>query len=302
MTSQQVAILGGDRRELRIARRLLDSGHKVTAFGAVADSRLPVEWAASSIDAVNGATWIVCPSPGLGAGDVVYAPASSVPIVLDEALLRASSADSGGVILGRATPTVAQAAQLVGVRLYEMKDDRSLAISNATAVAEAVLRLLIEHTEQVLPEHQILVLGYGATGSALTDDLLGIGCRVSVAARRRDSQERIRQRGARPVDFADRNDEFVTATVVVNTVPSVESLPTASFSALGESLVVDIASPPGGLDHTAARDAGLNVVWARALAGGRAPISVGDAQFRFIESAMKQLAPPERPDDAVAAD
>lgn len=301
MIGYRVAILGGDRRELRIARRLLDLGHKVAVFGVVGDPELPVERATSPIDAVRGATWIVCPSPGLGDGDLVYAPASSEPIVLDETLLLASSAADGGLVLGRSTPTVAQAAQLAGVGLYEMKDDRSLAISNATSVAEAVLRLLIEQTERVLPEHRILVLGYGATGSALADDLLGIACQVSVAARRRDSQERIRQRGARPVDFAARNDEFEAADIVVNTVPSTDSLPTASFSTLNGSLIVDIASPPGGLDHAAAADAGLNVIWARGLAGARGPVSVGDAQFRFIKSAMDQHAPPDRSDGAAHA-
>jgi dipicolinate synthase subunit A len=171
-----------------------------------------------------------------------------------------------------------------------MKDDRSLAISNATSVGEAVLCLLVNHTERVLPEYRILVLGYGATGAALVDDLLGVGCHVSVAARRRDSQERIRQRGAEPVNFEDRVEEFAAADIVVNTVPSTDSIPRSAYETLKGSLVVDIASPPGGLDHDAASEDGLNVVWARGLAGGRAPVSVGEGQFRFIQAAMATAA------------
>jgi dipicolinate synthase subunit A len=47
------------------------------------------------------------------------------------------------------------------------------------------------------------------------------------------------------------------------------------------ALVMDLASPPGGMDHDGARALGLNVVWARAQAGS-APRHAGHAQFRVM--------------------
>jgi hypothetical protein len=44
---------------------------------------------------------------------------------------------------------------------------------------------------------------------------------------------------------------------------------------------MDLASPPGGMDHDGARALGLNVVWARAQAGS-APRHAGHAQFRVM--------------------
>jgi dipicolinate synthase subunit A len=295
MSATRVAVLGGDAREVYIAGQLCAQGHQVALFGVSGDGDPRIDHAASAEEAVSGASWIVCPSPGLGAGDRVYAPGCTVPITLDGPLLAASRAADGGLVLGRATPGVVSAARTAGVQLFEMKDDRSLAIANATAVAEALLALLIGKTERVLPEHRFLILGYGATGAAVTDALLGLACPVGVAARRSEHLERARQRGAVPAAYPDRLQAMSEAGVVINTVPSPDAILASAFPTLHGVIVVDIASPPGGTDHQAARDHGLDITWARGLAGARAPLSAGDAQLRVITDAMAAAAQNRRP-------
>jgi dipicolinate synthase subunit A len=290
----RVAVLGGDSREVYVAEQLSALGYEVALFGAPSRAATErsscVEHAGSARAAVRGAQWIVCPAPGLGEGDRVYAPHCPVPIILDTALLAASNASAGGLILGRATPAVMAAAQATGVVVVEMKDDRSLAISNATAVAEALVSLLVSKTQRVLPEHRILVLGYGATGAAFTDALLGLACRVHVAARKPAQLARARQRGAIPVPYAERVGAMADFDIVVNTVPSSDAIPAEAFPALRNAVVVDIASPPGGTHHDSARQAGVDLTWARGLAGARAPLTAGDAQLRIIAEAINNTS------------
>lgn len=282
----RVAVLGGDAREVYIAGRLLALGYQVRLFGTAPDGMSGLTLAGSPQAAVTGANWIVCPSPGLGDGERVYAPSSPVPIILNAALLEASDAVAGGLVLGRATPGVTAAARSSGISVFEMKDDRALAVSNATAVAEALIALLVSKTRRVLPEHRLLILGYGATGAAFTDALLGLACSVRVTARRLDYLERARQRGAVPVSYPDRAEAMAQSDIVVNTVPSPDAIPAAAFTHLRDAIVVDIASPPGGTDHAAASAAGIDLTWARGLAGARAPLSAGDAQLRIIAEAI----------------
>ncbi len=294
MSKIRVAVLGGDAREIYIAEQLSTKGYEVALFGVALDGATfgasgnaasAVELAVSAEAAVSGASWIVCPSPGLDDGDRVYAPSCPVPIILDRALLAASNASAGGLVLGRATPVLSATARSTGVELFEMRDDRAIAICNATAVAEALVALLVGKTQRVLPEHRFLVLGYGATGAAFTDALLGLACRVRVAARRREHLERAR-RGATPVAHAARVEAMAEADVIVNTVPAPDAIPRSAFPGLQDAIVIDIASPPGGIDHRAASDLGIDLTWARGLAGARAPLSAGDAQLRVIASAM----------------
>jgi dipicolinate synthase subunit A len=174
----------------------------------------------------------------------------------------------------------------MSIPLFELKDDLGLATRLSTGVAEGVLRLLIEVTRRILREHRILVVGYGVTGAVILDHLVAVRCTPAVTTRHPRALERARQCGATPVAYADRVAAMADADIVVNTVPSPDAVPREAFAALRDRIVIDIASPPGGIDHEAARAAGVQVHWPRGLAGGRAPLTAGDAQYAFVARAM----------------
>jgi dipicolinate synthase subunit A len=288
-----VAVLGGDTREVIMADLLCRDGFDVATYGlglAACRSLGPDEGAAgvakleanSVLEAVAGRRWLLCPAPGLGDGDIVYAPYARTPIALTEALLRASDVAEGGIVLGRASSSLLACAAGVPTTVYQTKDDDALRVRVATSAAEGLLALLVGRTDQVLPDQRVLVLGYGATGAALADRLVLLGARVTVAARREESLARAEQHGAAPVAFDDRAAAMADATVIVNTVPSTSSMPLAVLRELDGCLVIDIASPPGGTDHAAAQAAGCPVTWIRGVAGERAPRTAGELQYRFV--------------------
>lgn len=285
MEACRIAVLGGDRREAHIADLLGAEGHEVALFPGTDDGG-SYRAATSAADAIAGAQWIVCPSPGLGPGDVVYSPGSAVDIVLDRALLERADAAIGGLVLGASTPSLQAVTDALEIPVYEMKSERALAVSNGSSVAEAIVALLVGSTDRLLREYRVVVVGYGATGAPITDYLLAACCDVVVACRSSEQRARAEQRGASTVAYDDRVGAFLDADIVVNTVPDVDSVPASSFHDLGSVRVVDIASPPGGLDHDAARAAGVDVTWARGLAGKRAPLTVGETQFAFVKAAM----------------
>jgi hypothetical protein len=210
---------------------------------------------------------------------VIYAPDAPEPIVLDGALLEQSRAREGGVVMGRSTPQFDEIASRMNIEIFQLKDDLGLATRLSTGVAEGVMRLLIELTQRILREHRILVVGYGVTGAVITDYLVAAHCAPQVAARHPLQLERARQCGATPVAYDDRVEAMAAADIIINTVPSISAIPPEAFAQLGECLV-------GGLDHDAARNAGVRVHWPRGLAGGRAPLTAGDAQYAFIAKAI----------------
>jgi dipicolinate synthase subunit A len=288
-----IAVLGGDAREVIMADLLCRDGFDVLTYGlgaAACQSLGPDDALASVVkleansvlEAVAGRRWLLCPAPGLGAGDVVYAPYARGPISLNEAVLRASDVARGGIVLGRATSTLMALADAVPTTVYQTKDDEALRVRVATSAAEGLLALLVGRTDQVLRDQRVLVLGYGATGAALADRLVLLGARVTVAARREESLARAEQRGALTVDFDYRAAAMADATAIVNTVPSTSSMPLAVLMELDGCLVIDIASPPGGTDHPAAQAAGCPVTWIRGVAGERAPRTAGELQYRYV--------------------
>ena len=294
MRKYRVAVLGGDGREVHIAERLAQDGHEAVRYGQASRESNGVRVAAELPDAVAGAEWLVLPSPGLN-GDVVYAPDAPEPIVLGRQLLAPSSLSTGGIVLGRSNPTLDQLARAMDVALFQLKDDLGLATRLSTGVAEGVMRLLIELTRRILREHRIFVVGYGVTGAVILDYLVAARCLPIVTTRHPKALERARQCGAIPVAYDERVAAMGEADIIVNTVPSTDAVPREAFAALRGRIVVDIASPPGGIDHEAARAAGVQVHWPRGLAGGRAPLTAGDAQYTFVARAMASREPASPP-------
>lgn len=298
MNLPSIAVLGGDSREVVMAQLLHRDGHHIATYGlgSRAGNNLGATDASidpailetrSALEAVSGCEWILCPAPGLGPQNAVYAPYAEQSIELNENLLQASGvAHGGGVILGKASVSLTELARNLGIRLYETKNDKALQARLSESVAESLLSLLVQRTDRVLREQRVLILGYGAAGSALAHRLAALGCQVTVAARRPEALAQASARGTSGVAYGKRFAAMADASVVVNTVPSPDAMPVSILKGLLPRLIIDIASPPGGTDHATAKAQSCPVIWARGLVGARAPRTAGELQYRFARRTM----------------
>lgn len=279
-----ITVVGGDEREWHMASELSARGHEVRTFGVPQpagydDPSLVV--ATTPNHAMARTRWILLPGPGLGAGDVIYAPSLPEPFALSTDLLATTEVAEGGILLGRATPSFRAMSDPLGIRLFEMKDDPGITWGLAAPVAEGVLAVVMEHTDLAFPSLRHLVLGTGRTATRITQLLSACRVPLVVAGRDPDSLARVAGPGISSIDFDSRFEAFADADVIINTVPDQSSVPESHFDLLRGRLTVDIASPPGGLDHAAAQAAGLNVVWARGLSGARAAREAGRIQLAW---------------------
>ena len=55
-----------------------------------------------------------------------------------------------------------------------------------------------------------------------------------------------------------------------------------------ESLLIDLASKPGGVAFDAARELGVRTIWALSLPGKTAPISAGEIILETIENCLTE--------------
>src|SRR6185295_14813241 len=96
-SGRTLAIIGGDRREQEIARKVAATGAAVRAFGFPwPDGGIEgVERSASARDAARGALVALLPLPGM-TGDQVFAPGAGTPVIVDLAVL--SGMAPGGLV------------------------------------------------------------------------------------------------------------------------------------------------------------------------------------------------------------
>ena len=140
-----------------------------------------------------------------------------------------------------------------------LKNETYLA-SNAAITARCALRVAAEHMERVLEGLQVLVIGRGRIGTCLAGLLAKLGCRVTIAARKKGDRAMAEALGFGSLDIPALA-EAQGFDLIFNTVPA--PLPPLS----GPGLKIELASAPGLT--------GEDVIMARGLPGRYAPESAG---------------------------
>ena len=194
-----------------------------------------------------------------------------LPLPLDESrtplaeLLRA--AKPGALALGgKLSAQARQIAAEAGVELVDYFAREELILCNAIPTAEGCIGILMAERTRTLWNSAILLAGFGPVGQAL-------GVRLAALAE---------SFSLRAVDLARLEQAAPAFDTVVNTIPA-PVLTEAVLAALRPgSLVVDLASKPGGTDFAAARRLGHRAIHALSLPTACAPETAGEALARTV--------------------
>lgn len=228
-----------------------------------------------------------------GAEQTALADYLLLPLPLDArraglaALLRA--AKPGALALGGLLSEEAKAiAQEAGVELVDYFAREELTIRNAIPTAEGCIAILLRERPRTLWGSAVLVLGFGHVGQALAPRLCALGAQVTVAARRPAQCALAESLGARSAPLDWLGQIAPAFGVVVNTIPA----PVLTRPVLAQlrpaSLIVDLASRPGGTDFAAAGLLGHRAIHALSLPALCAPESAGEAVAKTVLSILAE--------------
>ena len=280
--SYKIAVIGGDKRQVYLARILTKKGYEVTVYGLCErahDER--IQEAASLKEAMQEVDAAVGPVPFIRSGRITgtcEAPDINIETLFDKL------PENADFFAGNIPDEVRRYAQGKGIRAYDMMKDELVAARNAVATAEGVVAEAITRSPVNLTKSRCLVLGYGRCGSVLTRLLKSLLCRVLVS-------EKDKTRAADAFVLADGivSEAEVTEAVgnvdfIFNTVPE-RILSEERLRHVGKNTrILDIASAPGGVDYRAAEALSVNAVLLPGLPGRYAPASSAEILADFIES------------------
>ena len=152
--------------------------------------------------------------------------------------------------------------------------DEAFAIKNAYLTAEAAVALAIQKSGFSLINSSVLITGYGRIGKALHHYLSVFTNDITVCARKDSARSLAVQTGAKAYNF-DILNERNNYSLIFNTVPH----PVFNDKELSlinkDTLIIDLASFPGGVDVHFAKNQGLGLIVARGLPSLYSPISAG---------------------------
>ena len=168
-------------------------------------------------------------------------------------------------------------------RVIDLWADKALKVENARLTAEGAVSAAMAAGRRSLKDLPTLVVGWGRIGRALTELLVAMGARVMVASRSLEHRHRAIQRGAEAVSLEKLNGWLPGMALVFSTAPAMV-LDAPRLQWLDRSaMVIDLASPPYGVDLPAAWQLGLRAWREPGLPGRYCPESAAEALLNAME-------------------
>lgn len=232
-------------------------------------------------EALEGADAVAAPVPFFREGKI--AGKYTVPDMNVETLLGRMPASSK-LFAGNIPEDIGRRAGGKGIEVYDVMRDEITAMRNTVAAAEGAVAEAITRSTVNLTRSRCLVLGYGRCGSTLVRLLKAFSCTVFVAEKDGGRAAAAAVAADGIVSDAELAAVIEKADFIFNTVPEMV-LTKERMSCAGErTWILDLASAPGGVDHRAAEELGVNAVLLPGLPGRYAPYSSAEILADLIES------------------
>lgn len=289
LTGLHVAVIGGDARQIEIIRTLTERDAKLSligfeqldhAFAGAVKEKID-ELDFSSIDA------LILPVAGTNSEGQVDSIFSSERIFLLEEMLERTPEHCtiySGISNSYLKAITAQTKRRL-VQLFERDD---VAIYNSIPTVEGTIMMAIQHTDFTIHGSKVVVLGLGRVGMSVARAFSALGARVRVGARKSKHIARITEMSLTPFYLTELERNICDADIVINTIPH-EVLSASVISKMpAHTLIIDLASKPGGTDFRYAEKRGIKALLAPSLPGIVAPKSAGKLLANVLAQLLKE--------------
>ncbi|MGE5577691.1 MAG: dipicolinate synthase subunit DpsA [Syntrophothermus sp.] len=288
-----VAMLGGDKRELELLQALRLAGARIKAVGYPSLPQLAEDPGTRLVDtleeAVTGADAIIAPMSNTDeTGKIKAVMDNRAGLKLSGELFEIIPPGTP-LLIGMAKPVVKEWAARRGLRLVETAEIEEVAVLNSIPTAEGAIQIAMQELPITIHGSNSFVLGFGRCGVTLARTLKALGANTTVLARNPAQLARALEMGCVPVPLAELAGVVGQAEIIFNTVPALLLTREILKQARPDLLIVDIASAPGGVDFTAAREMGIKAVLALGLPGQVAPKTAGQILARALPKIIANM-------------
>ena len=262
-----ISLIGGDNRNIELAKLLIKDCCNVKVYG-LEDVELKKYTYDKLENAVEDSEIIVLGIPVMQDNDLIKA---SVPTSLTHLLtcINENQKVYGGVIKDK----LLSGLQKKNIEYFDFMKSEEFAIMNTIPTVEGAIEFAIRETNITLHDANVLVLGFGRIGKLLSKILKDLGSKVEVTARKQEDFAWIDTYGYAKVKYSELDERLEKYDIIFNTIPTMILDKERLENVNKESLIIDLAAKPGGVDFDVANDIGIKTNWALALPGKVAPKS-----------------------------
>ena len=278
-------VVGGDRRQIALAESIASDGYTVYAFGFDTINFQKGVIKAELDEIAAKCENIILPLPVTADGKYLNTHYSEKKTPLDDTF--AEYMRNKTVFGGMMGKLFLTSELWDGIDTYDYYTREDFAVKNTVPTAEGALEIAMREYAGTINGSNCLVAGYGRIGKVLAWMLRGIGAKVTVSARRTSDLAWVELFGYQAVktdDICDR-DQY---DLIFNTIHALVFNRRMLSKAREGTILIDLASAPGGVDYEAAEKLGIRVIKALSLPGRVAPKAAGEIIKNTIYNIMEE--------------
>ncbi len=289
--NKRIVVIGGDARYLELIAQLqrhtsvsvIAVGFDSIREGFVYAEHMPFK--ALPLDSIDV---IILPITGIDVEGSVETVFSDERILLTKEWFR--SLNEGTLIItGMANERLQSMAKEANMTLIPLLDRDDVAIYNSIPTAEGAILMAMEHTDFTIHSSRVIVAGFGRVGDTVANKFSALGAHVSVCAKDIRDLARITERGYVAIPLDQLPAYTQACDILINTIPA-RVIEKESMRFLpAHSMIIDLASYPGGIDFTYAKQRGIKAYLAKSLPGIVAPKTAGKILADVILHMLKEI-------------
>lgn len=279
-------IIGGDKRQLFLADSLISSGYNVLLGGF---DKLESTGHIVITDvgtAIQKSDIIILPLPCLRTDGSLNTPFSDNHILFSDKEI--DIINSKPVFAGIKSKILKKYPRLSGDEIYDYAEREDFAVMNAVPSAEGAIETAMRNFEGTIAGSKCLITGSGRIGRILADMLKKLNADVTVSARNTKDLAYIKAFGCKAI-----NTKNLTSAkgydIIFNTIPSMIFDIELLMSTDKGTIIIDLASLPGGVNFEAAKMLGINTIRALSLPGRCSPKTAGEIIKTTIFNIIKEV-------------
>ena len=280
-------VIGGDLRQIYLASRL-SKEYEVNLIGftknLINDSNIKIF--ENPVDYTVPADYAVLPIPASADGVTISCPFLKQNISLD--LVKTLVTEGGTIFGGKMDNRLKRFCDENGFIGVDYLDREELAVANAVPTAEGALQTAMEELPVTIFGAKVLIIGFGRIGKVLTKMLTDLGADVLVSTGSYEKTEWIKIYGAKAISTSKLDKVIGDFDLIINTAPAVVLDRSKLAKIPDNTLIIDLASKPGGVDFESAKTLGKKTIWALSLPGKVAPKTSGEIIANTILNILEE--------------
>ncbi|MBE6574631.1 MAG: dipicolinate synthase subunit DpsA [Ruminococcaceae bacterium] len=278
----KIGIIGSDVRQSIVARELASAG--ATVYGYAVTEEEGINICSSVKKCTSLSDIIILALPYSADSRYINCPDSEIKITD----FFNSIAEGKLVLAGKTDEYARRLCNERNIKLTDYFEYEELTLLNAVPTCEGALELAMRELDITIFDSKSLVLGYGRIGKILANHLAMLGSDVTVSARKSRDRTLAVINGHNSCDISEIQKRISQFDVVFNTIPSLIFNRELLEKTPNNTLIIDLASRPGGVDMNTAKAMGKRVIWALSLPGKVAPVSAGKIIFSTIMKILEE--------------